>query len=140
MVKSTGAAGESKKGHGRDALEESGMRSEFSGSHQRFDGSVDAGPGRGEILVRNIFAVDADALVDAFQVRRSVQTGAQSSRAQDGFQHRGRGAFAVGSGDVRAGRGALRLAEIFRKNRDIREAEFLHASLLRSGQFPAQRK
>ena len=75
-----------------------------------------------------------------FEVRRSVQAGAQSRRAQNGFEHRGRGTFAVGSGDVRAGRRALRLAEIFREDRDIREAEFLHASLLRSGEFPSQRK
>jgi hypothetical protein len=35
---------------------------------------------------------------------------------------------------------ALRLAEIFGENRNIREAKLLHPSLLRSGEFPAQRK
>ena len=94
---------ESKKGQSRNALEESWMRSELSTGHQRFDGGMNARPGRGEIMVRNIFAVDADAFVDAFQVRRSVEAGAQPGGAQDGFEHRGCGTFAVGPGDVHAG-------------------------------------
>src|SRR5580700_11365591 len=101
---------------------------------------MNLGPRSGEIFVRDVLATDANALVDALEMRRGVEARAQTRGAQDGFEHRGRGAFAVGAGDMRAGRGALRLAESLRKNGDIFEAELLDERLLWRGQFPPQRK
>ena len=62
-------------------------------------------------FVADFFAVDANALVDSFQMRRSVQPGAQSGMAQDRFEQRRSGTFSVGAGDVHDWIRALRMPE-----------------------------
>src|SRR5438105_12988190 len=73
--------------------------------------------------------VDAYALVDSLEVRRRVQTGTKSRAPKDGFQKSRRRAFAVGSGNVRAGVSAVRTPESFRKNSNIFEVELRRRSL-----------
>ena len=92
----------------------------------------------GKFLVGNFPAVHANAFVDALQVRRSVQAGAQARRAQNRIEHRRGGALAVGSGDVHGLELALRLAQVFAKHGDIFQVEFLRAGLARRGEFAAQ--
>ena len=116
------------------------MRGQLSRGHQRFDRGVHARPCGGEDFVRNRFAIQADAFVDAFKMRRSVEPGAQTGGAEDRFKDGGRRAFAIRTGDVSAGNGAMRISEIGREHRDIFEAEFLDASLLRRCEFSAERQ
>jgi len=75
--------GESNKGQRRYAFEKRGMCCELAGSHQRFDASAHASPYARENFVGDIFAVDADAFVDHLQMRRSVESGAQTGRAKN---------------------------------------------------------
>jgi hypothetical protein len=56
-----------------------------------------------EILVGDHGARDADAFVEADEMGAGVERGAHAGGAQDGFQHGGDGALAVGAGDVHAG-------------------------------------
>ena len=81
-------------------------------------------------------------------MRRGVKPGAQASRAGNGFEH-GRGrTLSVGSGDVDARDGEMRIAEGFGERGDIFQAEFLNAGALRGtegrlarrGEFFAQGK
>ena len=53
---------------------------------------------RQQRLVGQFLAIDADALVEAQQVRRGVQPHPVAGRAQDGIQHGAGGALAVGAG------------------------------------------
>ena len=55
--------------HGREAFEIRRMRAELMGSEQLLDQSLQAREYRGEGFVANFLAVDAHALVDAFQMR-----------------------------------------------------------------------
>ncbi len=90
-----------------------------------------AHPGFSEIAIRNVFAIDANALVDPFEVRRGIKPSAKPGSAQNGFKHRRRRALSVRAGNMRAGRSALRLAKLLGERGDIFQPEFLHASLLR---------
>ena len=76
---------------------------------------VDARERGGKFLVGNFLAVQANALVDALEVRRSVQAGAQARRAQDRIEHRRCGAFSVRAGDVHRLKLALRLPQVLAK-------------------------
>src|ERR1700733_154060 len=115
-----------KKGHRRDAFEERWMRREPARGHERFDRGVYTAPSVREILVRNVLTIDADALVDALEVRRSIEPGSQAGHTQDRLEHRSRRAFAVCPSDVYTGHSTLRLAQMFGKDSDVLEAEFLH--------------
>ncbi len=81
---------------------------------------------------------DADAFVDAHQVRRGVQAGAQAGGFQDAGQHGGGGAFAVGAGDVDGAELLVRIAEMRGEGADVCEVEFGGAGVLGRGQFAAQ--
>ena len=61
-------------------------------SHQ-VDQVLDLIPSVHEVVVAQRLAVDGDALVDAFQMRRGVQAGAHAVGAADGLRHASRGAF-----------------------------------------------
>src|SRR5208282_6788225 len=69
-------ADEMVEGHGGEAFEEGGMGGEFARGQQLLDERLDAGEGGGEVVVVNLQAVDADALVDTLEVRRGVEAGA----------------------------------------------------------------
>ena len=56
-------------------------------------------------------AVDLDAFADGDKVGARVQARAAALRALDRFDHRACRTLAVGTGDVDAGRGALRITE-----------------------------
>src|SRR5690242_10119707 len=101
---------------------------------------MDARKSLGEGFVVDYVAVDANALVDSFEVGRSVQASAKTSLAKDGFEKRCRGAFAVGTGDVDAGIGALRLAQSLGEHRDVFEVKLCRRGLRRGGQFATERK
>src|SRR2546428_6466984 len=66
---------ESLEGHGGKAFEISRVSAELSGGKELLDQMVNAGEDFGEGSVGDLFASDADALVDALEVGRSVQAG-----------------------------------------------------------------
>jgi hypothetical protein len=122
------AIGECEKSNGGDALEKRRMRSELARSHQRFDCGVDARPCGGKGRVRNLLAVNANAFVDSFEVRRGVKTRSKTCCSQDRFDHRCRRAFAVCSGDVHARDRKMWITEFGGQNPNVLEAEFLDES------------
>src|SRR5712692_4407602 len=66
-------AGKIFEGHGGDAFEISRMGAELAGSEEFFDEDMDARERFGERFVADFLAVDADALVDFFEVWRGIQ-------------------------------------------------------------------
>src|SRR5438477_6101988 len=60
------------KRHGSDAFEIGGMGAEFAGGQELLDEDMDARKSLGEGFVADFFAVDTNALVDSFQVGRSI--------------------------------------------------------------------
>ena len=110
---------------------------EFAGGEKLFDQDLDAREGFGEELVADFLTTDADAFIDFFEVRRSVQAGAKASVAKDGFEERRCRSFAVGASDVGAGIGAVGPAEALGENGDVFEIELCGGGLRWSGKFPA---
>ena len=94
--------------HGRDAFEVSRMSAQLASRKQLLDDVLDVREHRGEIFIADFFAVDANALVDSFEMRRSIEPGAQAGMAQNRFEKRRRRALAIGPGDVRGGIRAAR--------------------------------
>jgi hypothetical protein len=88
--------------------------------------------------VGDVRVIDAHALIDAQQMRRGVQAGAQSRRAQDGGEHGGRGALAVGAGDVNGGIEGIRTPHAFGEHGNVLKIELGGAGLLRGSEFAAQ--
>ena len=79
---------------------------------------------RGQLIARNRFAVDADALVVYLDIRRGIQPGLVSRRAEHALDHRAAGALAVRSGDVHHGQLFLRIAEPAHQGAHIFKAVF----------------
>src|SRR5882724_2624065 len=131
-------AGKIFESHGSDTLEISRVGAKFAGGEEFFDQQVDAREGFGEGFVADLPAIDADALVDFFEVGRSIQTGSKASMAKDGFEERGGRAFAVGSGDVSARIRALRITETLGEDTDVFEIELCSGGLCGRGQFAAE--
>ncbi len=131
-------ARETFESHGGDAFEICGMGTELASGEEFFDQDVNAGESFGEDFVTNLLAIDADALVDSFQMGRSVETGAQAGMAEDRFEERGRRAFAVRAGDMDAGIGTIGAAEALRKDSNVLKVELCGGDLCRRSQFPAE--
>src|SRR6267378_2070120 len=131
-------AGKIFESHGGYAFEISRVGAKFACGEELFDQRMDASEGFGEGFVADLFATDADAFVDFFEVRRGIQSRSKASMAKDGFEERGCGAFAVGAGDVGAGISAFRAAEALREEGDVFEIELCGGGLGRSGQFAAE--
>ena len=72
---------------------------------------VDTEVERGEGVIRDFGAVDADALVGAREMRRRVQPSAQAGSGQDGSQRRGGRPFAIGAGDQNRAKTLVRIAK-----------------------------
>src|SRR5208282_4292702 len=131
-------ADEMVEGHGGEAFEEGGVRRELAGGQQLLDERVDAGERGSEIVVVDFQAVDANALVDALQVRRGVEAGAGAGGVKDGFEDRSGRSLAVGAGDVDAGDGAVGRAETLGEAGDVFEVELLDVRLARRGKLFAE--
>ena len=99
--------------HGGQHLEEAHPRLAglFHLHVHQIDQILDLIPGVHEVVVAQRLAVDGDAFVDAFQMRRGVQAGAHAVGAADGLRHAGRGALAVGAGDVDDAERLLRMTQ-----------------------------
>ena len=88
------------------------------------DGVVDSRKYGGKIFVADFLPIDTDAFVDFFEMRRSVEAGAQPGVPQDRFEKRGRRPFAIGAGNMCAGIRAAGMTEAFLEDRDIFQIEF----------------
>ena len=79
--------GEDEKRHGGDAFEERRMRA-ASAPEAISDSMAECTrvQAAAKSLVGNVFAIDADALVDALKVRRSVKPGAQARRRAESIR------------------------------------------------------
>ncbi len=90
---------------------------------------------RGQLVARNRFAVDADALVVDLDIRRGVQPGLVSRRAEHALDHRAAGALAVRSGDMHHGQLFLRIAEPSPSGRAYFQGRFCSRSGTRCESF-----
>src|SRR6266481_1726347 len=133
-------AGEILKGHGRDALEISGVSAKFGGGEEFLDQELDASEGVGKGFVGDLLAADADSFVDFFEVRRGIQSRSKAGVAKDGFKECGCRAFAVGAGNVCAGIGAVGAAEALGEDSDVLKIELCGGGLRRRSQFAAKRE
>ena len=62
-------------------------------------------------VIINGLVVDADALIESFQVGRGIASDAIAGGMKDGGEHGGHRSFAVGSGNVDAAECLLRIAQ-----------------------------
>ena len=131
-------AREAFEGHGRDAFEIRGMRTELVHGEQLLDQRLQASENSGEGLIADFFAVHADAFVDSFEMRRGIQAGSKACRAEDGFEERRGRAFAVCPRNVRAGISAIGAAEPFSEHGDVFQIELRGGCLRGCSQFPSQ--
>ena len=81
-----------------------------------------------ELEVGDGLAVDANALVEAHQMRRRVQPGLVPGDTQDGRQRRRSGTFAVGAGNEHAGETPLGMAERFQHLAHVGQVELVRGS------------
>ena len=117
------ALGEVEEGQRGEGLEEAGVMRQLAGRDEVLRGLVDAEVEAGEVSsgsremsrdndgCQMAAAVDADALVDANEMRRGVERGAIAGGGEDAGQRGGSRAFAVGPGDQDGGELALRIAQ-----------------------------
>ena len=74
--------------HGGHALEISGMRAQFAGGEKFFDQNLYARENFCEQFVINLFSINANAFVDFFKVRRSIEPSSKPGLAHDGLEER----------------------------------------------------
>jgi len=72
--------------HGGDAFEIRRMRAEFSIGEEFFDQDVNASERFGEGIVGDLLAMDANALVDSFEMGGSVEAGSKAGAAKNRFE------------------------------------------------------
>ena len=118
------------------------MRGEASGGEQFLDDGAQARERGGKIRVGDFLAIEANAFIDSFQMRRRctvpcatpcAQDGSRASRAV-GALHRLCRRYAYGL------KRAFGMAEALAKHRDIDEIELRRARLPRRGEFASQRE
>ncbi len=107
------------------------MGTKLASGEEFFDQDVNAGESFGEDFVTDLLTIDADALVDSFQMRRSVESSSEARVAENRFEERGRRAFAVRAGDMDAGTGAVGAAEALRKDSNVLKVELRSGDLCR---------
>src|ERR1700747_3182129 len=90
--------------------------------------------------VRDFLAIHADAFVDSFEMRRSVESGAVTRVTKNRFEKCGGRAFAVGTRDMGERIFLLGVPQTLCEDGDVFDTEFRRRSLRRSGKFAAQRK
>src|SRR5882762_1825167 len=127
------------KGYRGDALEKRGMSAERAVGQQFFDFLVNERKVCRKLGVGNLFAVHANALVDTFQMRRSVKAGAITRMAEDRLQECSSGPFAVGPRDMNGWIFFLRIAKRIRKDGDVFQVEFCRGGLGGRSQLPPKR-
>ena len=71
------------EGHGGQHFEKAGMPGQFATFDEALGGALDHVVQQSELFVVDVFAVDADALVNPHEMRRSVQPGAQAGCLQN---------------------------------------------------------
>src|SRR5258708_39090109 len=116
------------------------MRAKLAVGQEFFDQDMNTSEGFGEGFVADLLAIDADAFVDFFKGGGGIQTRSDASAAQDAFEERGSGAFAVGAGDVGARRSAVGATEALGEGSDVFQIELCGGALGRRDECPAERK
>ena len=96
---------------------------------------MNAGEDIGKGLVGNFLVIDANTLVDSFQVRRSVESGAVACMAKNGFEKSGRGTFTICAGDVNGRIFSFGMSKTPRERDYIFKIEFSRGGLRGCGQF-----
>src|SRR5208282_3113318 len=120
------------------ALEIGRMRSQLSLSQQFLDYCLYPRERFREQLVADLFAAHPYALIDAFQMRRSVQPGPEARIPQDAFEERRRRAFAVCARNVHRRIRAVGPPQALCQHRYVLQVEFCGGSLCRRSQFAAE--
>src|SRR5882672_4042025 len=93
-----------------------------------------------EIGIADFYAIDANALVNLFQVRRSIQPGTKSRLPQNRFKKRRRRTLAIRSGDMRRRIRPVGPPQAVGKHGDIFKIEFCSRRLSGRSQFPSKRQ
>src|SRR5580704_13012657 len=128
------------KRHRGDAFKVRRMSAKPASGKKLLVQSLDASKCLGERVVADLFPIHADALVDLFKMRRSVQAGSKSGMPQNRFEKRSGRTLAVRSRDMRRRVSAIGPAKPLGKNGDVFEVEFRSSGLRRRSQLPAQRQ
>jgi hypothetical protein len=112
------------EGQRGEDFKEAGVLREAALLHELLRRLVNAEVEAGEVIVGNLGVIDADALVDALQMRRGVEADVRAGGGEDGGQCGCRGAFAVGSGDEHGAKMLMRVAEGGKQGAELVEREF----------------
>ena len=112
------------KGQGGKDFEEAGVVREGAFADEAFGGGVDLEVEAGEVFVGDLEAVDLDALVDAGEVGRGVESGTVTGGSEDARERGSCAALAVGSGDEDGWEGKLGVAEGGGEDAHVGEVEF----------------
>src|SRR5208282_2792947 len=131
------AAREVFKAYGSQHLKKAGVPRQIAFRDEALGGAVDHVMEQGEIVVGDGFAIEANALVDAYQMRRGVEPGPEAGSLQDGRQSRGGGTLAVGARDQHRGKAILGISQRSEQHAHVRQVELVRRRLR---QLVAQRE
>jgi hypothetical protein len=127
-------SGEMLKGHRGERFKEAGMPRQIAFSNQALGGAVDYVVEEREIVVADGFAIEANALIDAKQMWRSIEPGLQSGSLKDGCQRRRCRALAVSADDEHSWKTVFRMPQCGQQHAHVRQIELVRRRL---GQFVA---
>ena len=117
------------KAHRGERFKKAGMPRQIAFSHQPFSGPVDHIMEHGEIVVGDRFAIEANPLVDANQMRRRIEPRLQPRSLQNGRQSSGRRTFAVGARDQHSWETILRMPQRREQHAHVRQIELVRRRL-----------
>src|SRR5262249_3926083 len=88
----------------------------------------------------DLLAIDANAFVDLFEMRRSVKPGSAACVPQNRLKERSCGTLAIRSCDMRCRVGALRMAQPLGEDRNSFQVKLCGSGLRRRSQLSDERK
>ena len=117
------------KGHRGQHLKEAGMPGQIAFPNQALGGAVDHVMEQSEIVVADGLAIEANPLVNADQMRRSIESRLQSGSLQDGRESSGGRTLAVGAGDQHRRKTIFRMPQRGQQHVHVREIELVRRRL-----------
>ncbi len=112
------------------------MPGQIAFPNQPLGGAVDHIVEQREIVVGDGLAIEANPLIDANQMRRSIESRLQPGSLQDGCQSCSGGTLAVGAGDQDSWKAIFRMSQCRQQHAHVCQIEFVRRRLR---QFVAQR-
>ena len=117
------------KGHRGQRLKEAGMPGQIAFPNQPLGGAVDHIVEQREIVVADGLAIEANPLIDANQMRRSVEPRLQPGRLQDGCQRCSGRTLAVGTSDQHGWKTIFRMSQRRQQHAHVCQIELVRRRL-----------